>query len=175
MTNSKPLASNIFRYLEADVRRNKREMGGFTIWKMSWNGFQNLDSLRFSHNVQVSKFGFFCGFPRFLGGPKNSQNVDFSAVSWYFEGRARPKILRGFPRWTGFKIWIFLQFPAIFRGPEKFLKRGFPHGFLGFWRMGLFKIIWNSDFPKFFSGFWRDGPTPKNCEPTNLSLDFSGF
>ncbi len=61
---------------------------------------------------QVSKFGFFCsfpttyrfqnfdffrGFPQFLGDPKNSQNADFSAVSWDFEGWAHPIILRGFP------------------------------------------------------------------------------
>ena len=62
-----------------------------------WNRFQNLDFSGFSCNVQFQNFGFFCGFPRFLGDPKNSQNADFSAVSRDFEGRARPKILCSFP------------------------------------------------------------------------------
>ncbi len=36
----------------------------------------------------------FCGFPRFLGDPKNSWKADFSAISWDFEGWARPKTFR---------------------------------------------------------------------------------
>ncbi len=89
---------------------------------------------------------------------------------------SRPKILRGFPTMNRFtKIQIFPRFPTIFRGPKKFSKRRFPRGFLGFWRTGLSKIIWNLDFPKFFSRFWRDRPTQKISEPTNLSAVFSGF
>ncbi len=109
-TNSKPLALNIFCYLEADVRRNKRKMGRFASWKISQNGFQNLDSLQFSCDVQVSKFGYLCGFPRFFGGPKKSQNADFSAVSQDFEGQAPPKILRGFPTMKRFQN---PDFPAV--------------------------------------------------------------
>jgi hypothetical protein len=82
--NSKPLASNIFHYLEADVRRNERKMGGFTNWKISWNGFRNSDSLWFCHDLQVSKFGFFRGFLLFLGGPKKfSKRGFFHSVSGF--------------------------------------------------------------------------------------------
>jgi hypothetical protein len=38
--NSKPLASNIFHYLEADVRRNERKMGGFPSWEIFGTGFK---------------------------------------------------------------------------------------------------------------------------------------
>ncbi len=64
-------------YLEADVRRNKRKMGGFASWEIFGTGFEIRIFLRFSRNVQVLKF------------------------------------------------WIFLRFPAIFRGPKKFSKNGF--------------------------------------------------
>ncbi len=61
------------------------------------NRFQNSDFFQFSPNVQASKFCFFSRFPAIFRGPKNSQNADFSAVSWDFEVQACPKILRGFP------------------------------------------------------------------------------
>jgi hypothetical protein len=94
--NSKPLASNIFCYLEADVRRNERKMGGFASWEIFGTGFKIWIFLRFSRDVQVLKFWIFPRFPAIIRGPKNSQNADFSAVSRDFEGQACPKILRGF-------------------------------------------------------------------------------
>ncbi len=84
VTNSKPLALNIFRYLEADVRRNERKMGGFASWEIFGTGFKIRIFLWFSRDVQVSK------------------------------------------------IRIFLRFPAIFRGPKKFSKRGFFRSVLEF-------------------------------------------
>ena len=61
------------------------------------NRFQHLDFLQFSRNVQVSKFWIFPRIPTIFRGPKKSQNVDFFTVSRDFEGRARQKILPGFP------------------------------------------------------------------------------
>ncbi len=84
-------------YLEADVRRKERKMGGFASWEIFGTGFEIWIFSRFSLDVQVSKFRIFMRFPAIFRGPKNSQNTDFSAVSWDFEGRAHPKILRGFP------------------------------------------------------------------------------
>ncbi len=60
-------------------------------------GFEIQIFLRFSRNVQVSKFWIFPRFPVIFRGPKNSQNADFSTVSRDFEGRAHPTILCGFP------------------------------------------------------------------------------
>ncbi len=40
---------------------------------------------------RVSNIGFFPRFPVIFRGLKNSQNLDFSAVSWDLEGRAHPK------------------------------------------------------------------------------------
>ncbi len=102
-----------------------------------WNRFQNSDFFcGFPAMNRFQNFGFFSSFPQFLGDPKNSQNVDFSAVSWDFERWARPKILCGFSHDEQGKIWIFTRCPAIFWGPIKFSKCGFPRGFLGFQRMG---------------------------------------
>ncbi len=86
----------------------------FVIWRQMWGEtrgrWEGFPVGKFLE--QVSKLWFFCsfptayrfwnfgifrGFPRFLEDPKNSQNADFSAVSWDFEGQACPKILRGFP------------------------------------------------------------------------------
>ncbi len=39
-----------------------------------------------------------------------------------FEGRAHPKILRGFPAMNSFQNLDFQWFPAIFRGPKKNLE-----------------------------------------------------
>ncbi len=111
-TNSKPLASNIFRYLEADVRRNERKMGGFASWEIFGTGFKIRIFLRFSRNIQVSKIWIFPRFPAIFRGPKNSQNADFSAVSWDFEGQASPKILCGFPAMNRAQN---LDLPAVFR------------------------------------------------------------
>jgi hypothetical protein len=36
--------------------------------------------------MALLKFGFFRGFLQFLVTQKKSQNADFSAVSWDFEG-----------------------------------------------------------------------------------------
>jgi hypothetical protein len=88
-------------------------MGGFVSWENFGTGFEIRIFLQFSRNVQVSKFWI---FPRFLAifrGPKNSQNMDFSAVSWDFEGRACPKILRSFPAMNSAKS---LDLPALSRG-----------------------------------------------------------
>ncbi len=98
--------------LEADVRRNERKMGGFASWEIFRTGFEILIFLRFSRDVQVSKFWIFPRFPAFCRGPKKSQNADFSAVSWDFEGRACPKILRGFPAMNRAQN---LDFPAVSR------------------------------------------------------------
>ncbi len=90
-------------------------MGGFASWENFGTGFKIRIFLQFSLDVQVSKFWifpFFCGFLRFLGDPKNSQNADFSAVSWDFEGRAHPKILRGFPAMNRAQ---HLDLPAVSR------------------------------------------------------------
>jgi hypothetical protein len=75
--------------------------------------------LQFSCNVQVSKFGSFCGFPQFLGNPKISQNADFSAVFRDFEGLARPKKIHGLSAMNRFQYLDFPQFPVNFRGPKK--------------------------------------------------------
>ncbi len=131
---------------------------------------------------QVSKFEFFHGFPatyrfwnsrffrdfpQFLGDPKKSQNADFfRSVSGFWR--------LGSPKNSSRKIWIFPRCPAIFRGPKKFLKRGFPRGFLGFWRTDLSKFFRNSDFPAVFLGILKGWTHPKS-EPANLSAVFLGF
>ncbi len=81
-------------YLEADVRRNKRKMpvGKFSEQVSKFGCFCG-----FPATYRFWNFGFFRGFPQFLGDPKNSQNADFSTVSRDFEGRAHLKILCGFP------------------------------------------------------------------------------
>ncbi len=80
------------------MRQNERKMGGFASWEICGTGFEILIFSRFSRNVQVSKFWTFPRFPAIFRGPENSQNADFPAVSWDFEGWARPKIPRGFSR-----------------------------------------------------------------------------
>jgi hypothetical protein len=81
---------------------------------------------RIFEKMALTKFGFFRGFLRFLGDPKKfSKRGFFRGVLGYFEGRARPKILRGFPAMNRFQNLDFQWFPAIFRGPKKFSKRGF--------------------------------------------------
>ncbi len=164
----------------------------FVIWRQMWGETRGRweGSPVGKFLEQVSKFGFFCGFPatyrfwnfgfflgfpRFLGDPKKSQNTDFSAVSRDFEGWACPKFFAVFLRWTGLKIWIFPWYPAIFRGPKNSQNTVFPRGFSGFRRTGLSKIFQNLDFPAVFLQFWRVGPTQKNSEPTNLSVVFLGF
>ncbi len=114
--SSKTLQYMLGFYLEADVRRNKRKMWGFASWKIfgeaEEKGFKIQIFLRFSCNEQVSKFGFFRGFPQFLRGrahPKKYQNSDFSAVSWEFEGRAHP---------ISFKTQIFPQFSQDLEGTD---------------------------------------------------------
>jgi hypothetical protein len=90
-------SKNLPNYLEADVRRNKRKMGGFACWEIFGTGFKFGFFCGFPATYRFQNFGFFHSFLRFLGDPKNSQNTDFSAVFWDFEGRAHPKILCGFP------------------------------------------------------------------------------
>jgi hypothetical protein len=83
--------------LEADVRRNKRKMGGFASWEIFGTCFEIRIFSQYSRNVQVLKFRIFPRFSAIFRGPKKkSQNADFSAVSRDFEGWARPKILCGF-------------------------------------------------------------------------------
>ncbi len=130
---------------------------------------------QFFEKMALPKFGCFRFFLRFLGDPKNSRSADFAALSWDFEGRAHPNILRGFPGMHRFWNLDFPWFSAIFRGPKKFSKRGFFRNFLGFWRMGSSKNLRNSNFSAVFSGFWRDGPTQKISEPANLSAVFLRF
>ncbi len=84
-------------YLEADVMRNERKMGGFASWKIFETGYEIWIFCGFPAMYRFQNFGFFRGFLRFLGDPKNCQNADFPAESWDFKGRARPKILCCFP------------------------------------------------------------------------------
>ncbi len=160
-TNSKHLASNIFCYLEADVRRNKRKMGGFASWENFGTGFEIWIFLRFSCDVQVSKFWIFLQLPAIFRGPKNSQNLDFSAVSRDFEGRACPKILCNFPAMNRAQIWIFLRCPAIFRGPKKISKCGFSPQFLGISKYGLIKNFPKLGLPRSFLGILKGWTHPK--------------
>ena len=97
-------------YLEADVRRNKRKMGGFASWEIFGTGFEILIFCGFPATYRFQNFGFFRGFLQFLEDPKNSQNADFSAVSQDFEGWARPKILCGFSAMNRAQN---LDFPAV--------------------------------------------------------------
>jgi hypothetical protein len=80
---------------------------------------------------RFQNFECFRSFPRFLGDPKH--NANFSAVSRDFEGRACPKILRGFPAIDRAQN---LDLPAVtrnFLGTQKILeKRFFPAVFSGF-------------------------------------------
>ncbi len=73
------------------MRRNERKMEGFASWEIFGTGFEIRIFCSFPMTYRFQIFRFFRGFP------KNSQNADFSAVSRDFEGRAHPKILRGFP------------------------------------------------------------------------------
>ena len=102
-------------------------MGGFASWEIFGTGFEIWIFSRFSLDVQVSKFRIFMRFPAIFRGPKNSQNTDFSAVSWDFEGRARPKILCGFSRnEQGSKSGFSCKVLRFFGDPKKISKRGFP-------------------------------------------------
>ncbi len=79
------------------MRRNERKMGGFASLEIFGTSFKIRFFCGFPMTYRFQNFGFICGFPQFLGDPKNSQNADFSTVSRDFEGRARPKILHCFP------------------------------------------------------------------------------
>ncbi len=94
------------------MRRNERKLGGFASWENFGTGFEIRIFLRFSRDVQVSKFWTFPRFPAIFRGPKNSQNTDFTTVSRDFEGRARPKILRGFPAMNRAQ---YLDLPTVSR------------------------------------------------------------
>ncbi len=151
VTNSKPLASNIFCYLEVDVRRNKRKMWGFATWeifdKARGTGFEIRIFPQISHDEQVSKFGFFHGFPQFLrGGPTQ-------------------KIL---------KIWIFPRFLGILKDglTQIFLKLGLFRSFLGILKG------WNHTQklanPRTYSRISQDFEgmdPPKNLANPQISLD----
>ncbi len=71
-------------------RAHPRILCGFP----AMNRFQNLD---------------FQWFPAIFRGPKNSRNADFSAISWDFEGQARPKF---------FGTWTSPQFSWDFEGTD---------------------------------------------------------
>jgi hypothetical protein len=76
---------------------------------------------------RFQNFGFFRGFTQFLGYPKNSQNADFSAVSWDVEGRGCPKILRGFSRnEQGSKSGFSRGVPQFFGDPKNSQNAIFP-------------------------------------------------
>jgi hypothetical protein len=114
-------------YLEADVRRNERKMGGFKSWEIFGTGFDIPVFFQFFCDVQVSKFWIFPQFPAIFRVPKNSQNADFSAVSWDFEGRARPKILCGFSRnEQGSKSGFSCGVPQFLGDPKKSRNPVFP-------------------------------------------------
>ncbi len=138
-------------YLEADERRNMRKMWGFPSWKIfgkAWGtGFKIWIFPQFSHDEQVSKFGFFRSFLQFLRGgrahPKISK-LQFSAVSWEFEGRDHPKKI---------KTWTYPQFSWDFEGtnPPK-------------------KLANLRTYPQFSWKFEVTDP-PKNLANPRISLD----
>jgi hypothetical protein len=71
-------------YLEADVRRIKRKMGGFISWEIFGTGFKILIFLQFSCDVQVSKFWIFLRFSAiFRGLKKFSKHGFFCSVSGF--------------------------------------------------------------------------------------------
>jgi hypothetical protein len=93
-------------------------MGGFASWEIFGTGLEIL-ICGFPATYRLQNFRFFRGFPRFLGDPKNSQNADFSAVSWDFEGQARPKIPRGFScNEQGSKSGFSRGVPRFFGDPK---------------------------------------------------------
>ncbi len=75
------VANMIAAYLEADVRRNERKMGGFTSWEIFGTGFKILIFLEFSRDVQVSKFWIFPQFPAIFRVPKKASNIFFHGAA----------------------------------------------------------------------------------------------
>ncbi len=139
---------------------------------------------------QVSKFGFFCGFPptyrfqnfgffrgfpQFLGDPKILKIQIFLQCLGILKDGLIQKFFVVFPRWTGLKIWIFTWCPAIFRGPQKFSKRGFSALFLGILKDGLIQNFLELGLPRSFLGILKGRTHPKISEPANLSAVFLGF
>ncbi len=132
-TNSKPLALNIFCYLEADVRRNKRKIGGFARWEIFGTGFKIRIFLRFSRSVQVSKFRIFLRFPAIFRGSKKilKTQIFLQCLGILKDGLVR-KFFAVFPAMNKAQNLDFPTVSCDFRGPKKFSKRGFPRVFLGF-------------------------------------------
>jgi hypothetical protein len=60
-----------------NVRKNKRKMGGFASWEIFGTGFKIWIFLRFSCDVQVSKFQIFPRFLIFRGPQKNLKTQIF--------------------------------------------------------------------------------------------------
>jgi hypothetical protein len=122
---------------------------------------------------RFQNFGFFRGFPRFLEDSKNSQNADFSVVSWDFEGWARPKILCGFPAMNRAQN---LYLPAVSRnfwGTQKILKmRFFPAVSWDFKGRVRPKFSRARTSPQFSWDFEGSDPPQKISEPTSLSTVF---
>jgi hypothetical protein len=64
-------------YLEADVRRNKRKMGGFASWENFWNRFQNSDFFAVFPRCTGLKFWIIQRFPAIFSGPKKISKRGF--------------------------------------------------------------------------------------------------
>ncbi len=156
MTKSKPLASNIFCYLEADVRRNERKMGGFASWEIFGTGFEIRIFLQFSCGVQVSKFQIFLRFPAiFRGHKKISKCWFFRSVSGFWRTGLSKNSLR-------------------FSRNEQGLKFGSSRGVLQF--LGDPKNSWNAVIPavsRDFEGRARPNFFATRTSP-QFSLDFEG-
>ncbi len=129
--------------------------------------------LRFSAMYRFWNFGFFCGFPPFSGNPKKSQNADFSAVAWDFEGLACPKNSSGFSRdEQGSKSGFSRSVPQFFGDPKNSWNVVFPR-FLGISKDGLVQNFLELR-PQFSWDFKVLDQPKKISEPANLSAVFLG-
>ncbi len=127
-----------------------------------WNRFQNLDFLRFSREVQVSKFQFFLRFSAIFMGPKKiSKRGCFRSVLGFWRTGLSKNSSRLSPDEQGLKFGSSRSVLQYLGDPKNSPNAVFPRGLLGFWRTGLSNFFWNLDFPAVFLRFWRVGPTRK--------------
>jgi hypothetical protein len=97
-----------------------------------------------------------------IGTGPRAHDMDFSAVSWDFEGQARPKILCVFSRNDRAQN---LDFPAVshnFLGTQKILETRFSLWFLGISKDGLIQIFLELELPRSFLGILKCRTLPKN-------------
>ncbi len=157
------------------MRRNERKMGGFANWEIFGTGFETLIFHSFPAMYRFWNFGLFRSFLQFFRRPKNLQNKDFSAVSWDFEGRARPNFCSFSRDRRGLKFGSSRGVPQFWGDPKNPQNAVFPAVFSGFQRMGSPNFFGNSNFSAVFLGFWRIGPTQNISEAANFSVVFLGF